>query len=126
MPKRKRAASGRFVKTYKVKARRSRSRNMAKKSYRRSYGRVKRSYRRARGFAGGLGGGVLGPVIQGTAAGLAASTLAGRVPYGSTLGVAGVGYFFKNPTLLTLAGMQLANLIPNPLAGGSGTEAGFI
>jgi hypothetical protein len=90
------------------------------------YRKARRAYRRARGFGGGLGGGTFGPVIQGAVAGLAASTLQGRVPYGATLGIAGVGWFLRNPTLLTLAGMQAAALIPNPLAGGSTGGNGYI
>jgi hypothetical protein len=114
-------------KTYRRKRRVVKT--MAKRRTRTIYRRARRSYRRSRGFAGKLGGGTLGPVIQGAVAGLAASTLNGRVPYGSTLGVAGVGWFMKNPTLLTLAGMQLASLIPNPLAGTTNTSStggGFI
>jgi len=102
---------------------------MAKKrSYRTVYRKARRGASRARGFAGGLGGGTFGPIIQGAVAGLAASTLNGRVPYGSTLGVGAAGWFFKNNTLLTLAGMQAAALIPNPLAGGSNgtTGSGYI
>ena len=91
---------------------------------RRYASRARSGARRARGFGGGS---FLGPIIDGALAGLAASTLNGRVPYGSTLGIAGVGWFRKNNTLLTLAGMQAAQLIPNPLAGaGASTGGGFI
>ena len=88
------------------------------------YRKARSGARRARGFGAGLGGGVFGPVIQGGIAGLAASTLNGRIPYGSTLGIGAVGLFMKNPTLLTLAGMQAAQLIPNPLAGGAASTGG--
>jgi len=94
-------------------------------------GKAKRVYHRARGLGaglGGLGGGTFGPLIQGGLATLAGGALQGRVPYGGTLGIAGVGYVMGNPTLMTIAGMQLAGMIPNPLAGGTagGAEGGEI
>lgn len=103
---------------------------MAKKKgggYRVTYRKAKRTYHRARGFGAGLGGPLFGPVIQGGIAGLAASTLNGRIPYAVPLAYGGVGYFMKNPTLLTLAGIQASALIPNPLAAGGGTgEGGYV
>jgi hypothetical protein len=95
-----------------------------KGGYKVVYRKAKRTYHRARGFGAGLGGGTFGPLIQGGIAGLAASTLNGRIPYGSTIGIGAVGYFMKNPTLMTLAGMQAAQLIPNPLAGGAAATGG--
>lgn len=89
------------------------------------YRRARSGGSRARRMGSSFGGGTFGPIIQGAAAGLVASTLTGRVPYGNTLGVAAVGWFTKNSTLLTLAGMQAAALIPNPLAGGE-AGAGYI
>jgi len=93
--------------------------------WRTRYVKAKRTYHRARGFGSGLGGAVLGPVLQGAIAGLASSTLAGRIPYSTPLAYGGVGWFMKNPTLLTLAGIQASALIPNPLAGSNG-GGGFI
>lgn len=51
--------------------------------------------------------------------------------YGGPLGVGAVGYFTKNPTLLTLAGMQASALVPiSGMLGGNSsaatTSGGFI
>ena len=103
-----------------------RRRAVAKKMPRRR----RHSYRRSRGGGGkrGIGGifrGKLGGLIAGAAAGLLGSTLAGRVPYAAPISMGAVGYFAGNETLMTLAGMQVATLIPNPLGSGTaGSGAG--
>jgi hypothetical protein len=91
---------------------------MAKKrvSYRT---RVKRVYSRARAGAGGKTKNLLDGVLGG-AAGEICMTFAGD--YGQAAGVGLVGWFRNNPTLLTIAGLNvgdnLARMIP-----GIGTSA---
>jgi len=103
---------------------------MAKKKggYRVVYKKAARHYRRASGFAGGLGGGKFGPIIQGALGGIASGFLAGKVPYGGILGLGAVGYFMGNPTLLTLAGMQLGAQVTPMISGitGGGDPAGYV
>jgi len=79
--------------------------------------KAKRTVHRARGIGAGFGGKTVGPIIQGAGATLLSGALQGRIPYGGTLGIAGVGLLTDNPTLLTIAGMQLGGIIPNPLGG---------
>jgi len=76
------------------------------------------------------GGGTFGPMIQGLIGGVASQVGAKFLPgYGSTVGLGAAGYFTRNPTLMTLTGMQAANLIPlgGLLGGGSNqTSGGFL
>ena len=89
---------------------------------RRSYGVARRTYRRARGILGGSSG--FGAIIQGAAAGIASQVGQKFLPgYGGPLGVGAVGWFTKNPTLMTLTGMQLSAMLPvGSLLGGSSTS----
>jgi len=85
--------------------------------------------RRASHRASGFGGGKFGPIIQGALGGIAAGFLANKVPYGNILGMGAVGYFMSNPTLLTLAGMQLGAQVTPMLGGvvnGGGDTAGYV
>ena len=90
---------------------------------RRSYGGARRVYHRARGMLGGSSG--FGAVIQGAAAGIASQIGQKFLPgYGGPLGVGAVGWFTKNPTLMTLTGMQLSAMLPvSSLLGGSSTSS---
>ena len=76
------------------------------------------------------GGGTFGPVIQGLMGGVASQIGAKFLPgYGATLGLGAAGYFTRNQTLMTLTGMQAANLLPlgGLLGGGSSnTSGGFL
>jgi hypothetical protein len=92
---------------------------MAKKkasSRRRSFG-VAKTVRRYTS-----GGGKMAPLFQGAMAGLAAQIGSRFVPsYGGLLGMGAVGYYTGNPTILTMTGMNAANLIPiGGLLGGGG------
>jgi len=89
----------------------------------------KRVYHRARGIGAGLGGGTFGPIIQGTIAGALGTMAAGKIPYAAALAYGGVGYMMKNPTLLTLAGLNLGASLPamaGGVLGGTGNEGGEI
>ena len=107
--------------------RRTRTRTVVKTMprRRRSYGRVRRSRGGRRGL-GGILSGKIGNIVAGLAAGVAASTLSGKIPYSNPLAFGGVGYFMGNETLLTMAGLQLSSAIPNPLATGTASPAGYI
>lgn len=91
-----------------------------KKSKTASFGRYGA---RAAGF-----GGKLAPVVQGVLGGLASQVGTRFVPgYGGALGLGGVGYFMNNPTLLTLAGINLSAMIPiGGILGGAGGNGGAI
>jgi hypothetical protein len=74
---------------------------------------------------GGSGG--FGAAVQGAMAGLASQVGQRFLPgYGGPLGVGAVGYFTKNQTLMTLAGLQASALIPigGILGGSSGSSNG--
>jgi hypothetical protein len=77
------------------------------------------------------GGGTFGPIIQGLVGGVASQIGAKFIPgYGATLGLGAAGYFTRNPTLMTLTGVQAANLLPlgGLLGGGSSSTSsgGFL
>lgn len=101
---------------------------MAKKktTRRRSRGGVVRRYAsRARSF----GGGKIGPVLDGVMAGVAAQVGNAFLPsFGAAGGMAAVGWFRNNPTLMTLAGLNLSRNIPvgNFIPGAGVQEGGFI
>jgi len=85
--------------------------------------------RRSSGGRGMFGGGLIGDVIAGAAANVAAQVGTRFLgTYGSPLGYAGVGYLTKNPTLMTLAGIQVGALIPVSgfLGGSSNGSSGAI
>lgn len=78
--------------------------------------------RKARSYAV-RGGGGFSPIIQGVLGGVASQVGQRFLPgYGGPLGVGAAGYFTGNATLLTLAGMQTAALLP--LGGIIGTSNG--
>lgn len=88
-----------------------------------TYVRKARSYARS-GLAGGKG--KLMKVLAGAAGGIGAKLGASVSPtYGPVLGLGAVGYFMNNDTLLTLAGMQVANMIPLGSSGSSGSGGWF-
>lgn len=72
---------------------------------------------------------MMGNVVAGAAGGIAAQ-LGSRYlgSYGSPVGLGVVGYFAKNETLLTMAGMQASALLPVAgfLGGGNGGSGGAI
>ena len=93
------------------------------------YRRVPSASRGRRYSSGGFGG-IFAPIIAGGAASIV-SQFAGRYlgQWGGPVGVGAVGYFLKNPTLMTIAGMQAGNLVniggylgggaPGPTQGGA-------
>lgn len=99
-----------------------------KKATKRRYfgGAMKRTYRRARGF---MGGGKFGPLVDGVMAGAAAQVGQAFLPgYGAAGGMAAIGWWRNNPTLMTLAGLNLSRNIPvaNFIPGAGVQEGGFI
>jgi len=101
---------------------------MAKKKAtrrRRSFvGSVRRTASRVSGM-----GGKFSPVLHGVLGGIAAQVGNGFLPgFGAAAGLGGVGYVMNNPTLLTLAGLNLSRSIPvgNFIPGAGVQEGGFI
>ena len=93
---------------------------MARK--RRSYGRARSYSRRARG--GGGGGnmkGIIDGVLAGAAGGLATKYIGA---YGAPIATLGVGWFRKNPTLTTLGGLQVGNMLVSQFTGTGGSSSG--
>jgi len=97
--------------------------------------RKKRSYRRARSAGSYVkrratrsyrskSPDVIGNVGAGAAAGVVASLASKYVgnQFGPALGMGGVGYLANNATLMTIAGVNLARLIP--VGGNGGTSGG--
>ena len=78
---------------------------------------------------GGILSGLVGDFVAGAAANIGAQ-LGTRFlgSYGSPLAYGGVGYLMKNPTLMTLAGVQAGSLLPvgNFLGGSSTGSSGAI
>ena len=74
----------------------------------------------------GISGGKFGPVIAGVVGGLASQIGNRFLPgYGAPLGMGATGWFMNNPTLLTLAGVNLSAMIPiGGLLGGSSGNSG--
>lgn len=74
-------------------------------------------------------GGLVGNLVAGVAANLGAQVGTRFLgSYGSPIAYGGVGYFMKNPTLMTLAGIQVGSLIPlsGVLGGSSSSSSGAI
>jgi len=74
-------------------------------------------------------GGKFSPVLHGVLGGIAAQVGNGFLPgFGAAAGLGGVGYVMNNPTLLTLAGLNLSRNIPvgNFIPGAGVQEGGFI
>ena len=85
------------------------------------YRKAKRVYRRSGG------GGAFKPYINGAMAGVAAE--AGQKflgSYGAPLGIGVVGYFMKDNTLKTIAGLQIGSIVGDmlPVIGGGGRATG--
>ena len=95
---------------------------MARKKTRYRY-RTKKIYRRARG-----GGGKHKPIIDGILAG-AGATLIKRflpnTPFADDLAMLGVGWFRKNPTLMTIGAIGLGSDLVAGFGGGQ-TGGGYI
>lgn len=127
MPRRRRMTAKQ--RKYFAPRRRTRRHVVKTMPRRRRYGgRRRRGGRRggSRGF-GGIGrifSGKLGAILGGAAATLLGGALAGRVPYAGPIALGGVGYVANNETLLTMAGLQIGQMVPNPLASGTGTSTG--
>lgn len=84
----------------------------------------RRSYRRYRGYArkarswGGKGGSVTKNAIDGAIVGIAQTALPDVIPMQDPLIALGVGWFRKNPTLMTLGGIQLGAALGGMVGGG--------
>lgn len=97
---------------------------MAKRKTRYRYRTAAKRYVRSRG-----GSGSFKPYIDGAIAGIAAE--AGQKflgAYGVPLGVGAVGYFMKNSTLKTIAGLQAGSIVGDmlPVIGGGGRAIGGV
>ena len=78
---------------------------------------------------GGIMGAVMKDLIPGALAGVAAPIANKYVPgWGAPLAYGGIGYFMKNSTLMTLAGIaagqNIAPMVSNMLPGGNTTNTG--
>lgn len=80
-------------------------------------GRARRIYNRAR--SGGKSF-QMKNAIDGAIVGVAQAALPDVIPYQDPLICLGVGWFRKNPTLVTLGGIQLGAALGSGLAGGLG------
>jgi hypothetical protein len=95
---------------------------------RRSYARTRTVYRKAkRVYRSRGGGGAFKPFINGAIAGVAAE--AGQKflgQWGAPVGVGAVGYFMKDNTLKTIAGLQIGSIVGDmlPVIGGGGRTMG--
>lgn len=91
---------------------------------------ARRVTRRSRsGGRGGFLNGLMGDFVAGVAANVGAQVGTRFLgTYGSPLAYGGVGYFMKNPTLMTLAGVQAGALLPVSgfLGGSSNGSSGAI
>ena len=92
-----------------------------RRSRRRSSGRSRRYFSRARSFGGGSGS-VTKNAIDGLAVGVLQTALPDVIPMQDSLIALGVGWFRKNPTLVTLggiqAGAQLGAMLGGVIGGG--------
>ena len=107
-------SKGRNKKRYVSMARRGR-----RKRY---YSRAKRIYSRARG--GGKAG-VTKNIIDGVIVGVAQTALPDVIPMQDSLICLGVGWFRKNPTLVTLGGVQLGAQLGGMVGGTLGGNKGI-
>ena len=82
---------------------------------RRSY---RRAFTRARGRKGRGGGSVTKNAIDGLIVGVAQTALPDVIPMQDPLIALGVGWFRKNPTLMTLGGIQLGAALGGMVGGG--------
>ena len=95
---------------------------------RRKYARTRTVYRKAaRVYRSRGGGGAFKPFINGAIAGVAAE--AGQKflgAYGAPVGIGAVGYFMKDNTLKTIAGLQIGSIVGDmlPVIGGGGRTMG--
>lgn len=93
------------------------------------YRTAKRSIRRRASSGGGLGK-IKTTLLPGLVAGAAAPIVSRFVPggWGNALTFGGVGYFMKNDTLMTLAGVSagqnLAPMVSGLIPGGNTTSSG--
>lgn len=110
-----------FAKRTKRRAVKPRVVYMARR--RRSYSRARSYARRARG-GGGNGNmkGVIDGVLAGAVGGLATKFIGG---YGQPVATLGIGWFRHNPTLMTLGGMQIGNMLTGMFGGGSSSGGSF-
>jgi len=88
---------------------------------RRSFRRARRYYSRARGGRRGRGGGsVTKNAIDGIIVGIAQTALPDVIPMQDPIIALGVGWFRKNPTLMTLGGIQLGAQLGGMVGGAIG------
>jgi hypothetical protein len=93
---------------------------------RRSYGRrFRRYYTRARGRKTG-GGSVTKNAIDGAIVGIAQTALPDVIPMQDPLIALGVGWFRRNPTLMTLGGVQLGAQLGGMIGGITGGKVGGV
>jgi hypothetical protein len=86
----------------------------------RRYSRARRYYSRARGGRGKGGGGVTKNILDGVIVGIAQTALPDVLPMQDALICTGVGWFRRNPTLITLGGVQLGAYVGGMIGGGLG------
>lgn len=87
---------------------------------RRSFRRGRRYFSRARGRSKG-GGSVTKNVIDGIIVGVAQTALPDVIPMQDPIIALGVGWFRRNPTLMTLGGVQLGAQLGGMVGGAIGT-----
>jgi uncharacterized protein (DUF2062 family) len=88
---------------------------------RRSFRRGRRYFSRARGRSKGGGGSVTKNAIDGIIVGIAQTALPDVMPMQDPLIALGVGWFRRNPTLMTLGGVQLGAQLGSMVGGAIGT-----
>ena len=86
---------------------------------RRSFRRFRSYARRARGRRGG-GGSVTKNAIDGVLVGIAQTAIPDVIPMQDPLIALGVGWFRRNPTLMTLGGVQLGAQLGGMIGGITG------
>lgn len=84
---------------------------------RRYYGRARRIFSRARGRGSGS---ITKNALDGVIVGVAQSAIPDMIPMQDPLIALGVGWFRKNPTLVTLGGIQLGAQLGSYVGGGLG------
>lgn len=94
-------------------------RREVKMARRRSFRRYGRYVKRARGGKGS-GGSVTKNMIDGAIVGIAQTALPDVIPMQDAIVALGVGWFRRNPTLMTLGGVQLGAQIGGMIGGITG------
>lgn len=84
---------------------------------RRRYGRARRYFSRGRSFGGGKGS-ITKNAIDGIIVGIAQAAIPDMIPMQDPLIAVGVGWYRKNPTLVTWGGIQLGAYLGGMIGGG--------